>query len=155
MSRKLFKVIGASAVITAVLGVSACSGCANPIESIQSLFSQTSAANAETTANVTENTAETTSAAVEENTEKTSEEFIDAAGGNPVEVIENSIEVTVSEDKYIYDNLSRTLDEIMEIIKSADNLSAVIIHDQNATLSAYKALTDCLDERGISYTDEK
>lgn len=152
MSRKFSKTKCTAAAITAVLCVSAFSGCSNPLESIQSMFSQTTTTAAAVTA---ETTAETTAAADEEAAPETAEEYADAAGGNAVEVIENSIEVTVLEDKYLYGNTEKSLDEIIGIIESAEDLSAVIIYDQDATLTAYKALTDSLDEKGISYLDEK
>ena len=86
---------------------------------------------------------EITTTTVDEATENNS----DAEGGNPD--IADYIEVTVSEDKYFYDNHEISYDDLIELLDGLDENTAVKISDENATLKAYESLTEALEERGI------
>ncbi len=72
-----------------------------------------------------------------------------AAGGNPD--IANYIEVTVSEDKYFYENHEILFDDLIKVFDELDDNTAVKISDENATLKAYESLTKALEERGILF----
>lgn len=111
-----------------------------------------------------ENTSETnseTSAITEqaENTDQTSVETTSAidgsesGGGNPD--VYDVIKITVSEDKYFYENSEITLDKFKEITESMDANTTVEIRDELATYKAYSALIDYLNEKGILYSEEE
>ncbi|MDE7281213.1 MAG: hypothetical protein K2N36_05685 [Ruminiclostridium sp.] len=70
-------------------------------------------------------------------------------GGNPD--ISKYIDVTVSEDKYFYDNKEISLDDFLKVLEGIDKNTAVKITDENATLKAFENLTKALLERGIVY----
>lgn len=72
-----------------------------------------------------------------------------AAGGNPD--IAAYIEVTVSEDKYFYENHEISFDDLMEVLDGLDGNTAVRISDENAALKAYESLTKALEEREILF----
>lgn len=63
------------------------------------------------------------------------------------------IEVTVSEDKYIFEDKVMDIDELKGIIEGKEG-AVVKITDENSTLNAYKDLTAYLEERGIEFTEE-
>lgn len=81
--------------------------------------------------------------------ETTTDSAPNAAGGNPD--IAEYIEVTVSEDKYFYENHEISYDDLIEVLDGLDGNTAVMISDENATLNAYENLTKALEERGILY----
>ena len=68
-------------------------------------------------------------------------------GGNPD--IADYIEVTVSEDKYFYENHEISFDDLIKVLDELDKNTAVKISDDNATLKAYESLTKALEEREI------
>ncbi|MDE6725732.1 MAG: hypothetical protein K2J79_09020 [Ruminiclostridium sp.] len=70
-------------------------------------------------------------------------------GGNPD--ISKYIDVTVSEDKYFYDNKEISLEDLVKVLDGLDKNTAVRITDENATLKAFEGLTKALLERGIVY----
>ena len=70
-------------------------------------------------------------------------------GGNPD--IFKYIDVTVSEDKYFYDNKEISLDDLIKVLDGLDKNTAVKITDENATLKAFEGLTKALAERGILF----
>ena len=72
-----------------------------------------------------------------------------AEGGSPD--IAEYIEVTVSEDKYFYENREISYDDLLGVLDGLDGNTAVIINDDNATLNAYEGLTRALEEREILY----
>lgn len=72
-----------------------------------------------------------------------------AEGGNSD--FASYIEVTVSEDKYFYENHEISYDDLIEVMDGLDENTAVRISDENAALNAFEALTDALEERGILY----
>ncbi len=78
---------------------------------------------------------------------------LSTVGGNPD--IANYIEVTVSEDKYFYENHEILYDDLIKVFKELDENTAVMISDENATLKAYKRLTKALEECGILYESAK
>lgn len=75
-----------------------------------------------------------------------------AEGGNPD--IANYIEVTVSEDKYFYENHEILFDDLIKVFDELGDNTAVKISDENATLKAYDSLTKALEERGILFEAE-
>ena len=79
--------------------------------------------------------------------DETTENNSDAAGGNPD--IADYIEVTVSEDKYFYENHEISFDDLLKVFDELDENTAVKISDENATLKAYENLTAALEEREI------
>lgn len=90
--------------------------------------------------------------------EQTSDESSDipeeTAGGNAGEVQYNYYRVTVSEDRYYTTDGELTFDELVREISALNDNYAVEITDDNATLKAYKALTDMLDEKSVPYTED-
>lgn len=70
-------------------------------------------------------------------------------GGNPD--ISKYIDVTISEDKYFYDNKEISLEDLVKVLDGLDKKTAVRITDENATLKAFEGLTKALLERGIMY----
>lgn len=72
-----------------------------------------------------------------------------AEGGNPD--IARYIEVTVSEDKYFYENHEILFDDLIKVFGALDENTAVKISDENATLKAYESLTKALEEREILF----
>ncbi|MBR1822749.1 MAG: hypothetical protein IJ779_00800 [Ruminococcus sp.] len=61
------------------------------------------------------------------------------------------IEVTVSNDSYIYQNSTLTLDELMEKIKDTD--LTVKLTDDKASKKAYEDLLNSLNESNIKYME--
>ena len=107
------------------------------------------------TSNEETEAAESTSAELpEEETQETTAEPTDEAGGNPEDGNSFSIEVTVSENTYIYDNHEISFDELMEILDTLTEGDVVKISDDNASLDAYSKLTSAILERGLSYIDD-
>ena len=80
---------------------------------------------------------------------ETTDNNSNAEGGNSD--IANYIEVTVSEDKYFYENHEISYDDLIKVFDELDGNTAVKINDENATLNAYEALTKALEEREILY----
>ena len=74
---------------------------------------------------------------------------LSAEGGNPD--IAKYIEVTVSEDKYFYENHEILYDDLIKVLDELDVNTAVKISDENATLKAYESLTKALVEREILF----
>ena len=72
-----------------------------------------------------------------------------AEGGNPDTA--KYIEVTVSEDKYFYENHEISYDDLIKVFDELDENTAVKISDENATLKAYESLTKALEEREILF----
>ena len=63
------------------------------------------------------------------------------------------IEVTVSENKYLYDNKTISLDDLKTVLKDK-KVSQVQITDENASQKAFSELTDYLDKNDISHFTE-
>lgn len=103
----------------------------------------------EETVNDTE--AESVSAEVPEEASETTAEPTDEAGGNPEDGSTFSLEVTVSENTYLYDNHEISYDELMELFDTLTENDIVKLSDDNASLDAYSKLTSALEERGILY----
>lgn len=72
-----------------------------------------------------------------------------AEGGNPDTA--KYIEVTVSENKYFYENHEISFDELVEVLDCLDENTSVKISDENAALKTYENLTKTLDEREIPF----
>lgn len=72
-----------------------------------------------------------------------------AEGGNPG--FASYIEVTVLENKYFYDNHEVSFEELAEVLDGLSGDTAVLIHDEDATLKAYEELTSALKEREIMF----
>lgn len=105
-----------------------------------------------------ESTAETTAeAAVKTESE---EENSDTGNGDDMTDEHNTnkkadkLEITVSEDKYIVDNSTMTLDEVKKLIDDNEG-AAVVITDDNASQNAYKDLTSYLMEKKTEFTEEQ
>lgn len=81
----------------------------------------------------------------------TTAEPTDEAGGNPNASI--TIEITVLEDKFIYNNKEISYDELLEIFDTLTENDVVQFRDENAALDTYRKATSALDERGIPYTN--
>lgn len=77
----------------------------------------------------------------------------ETSGGNAGEMQYNYYKVTVSEDRYYIESDELDLDTLIGSISALDDSYIVEIIDNNATLKAYKALTDMLDEKSVPYTE--
>ncbi|MCM1579432.1 MAG: hypothetical protein NC078_11600 [Ruminococcus sp.] len=73
-------------------------------------------------------------------------------GGNPGNYTE--LKVTVSENRYYYDNSEISFDDFVEMIDGLDTNCTVIIHDDFAADKAFESITSLLKEREIPYTVE-
>lgn len=83
-----------------------------------------------------------------EETEETTEEAVPV-----IEAVEY-INITVSENEYLYQNSKLSLEELIaELSNMPDNLP-VKLTDDNASLNAYRQLTEALDEHNIKYIEE-
>ena len=131
-----------AAVLAAALGLT---GCSDIAESIKEKIHPSETAVTETSA-VSEASADTEASAAETSV---SEEYDETGGGNGGEYSEKDI--TVSENRYFYDNHEVTFEEIQELFADADANTAVNIYDEQASDSAFTRLTDFLDEKGIGY----
>lgn len=78
-----------------------------------------------------------------------SDEFDSTGGGNPD--VYNEIEITISENKYFYNNHEITYDEFQDIMSQFDSNTTIKIYDELASDSAYKKITAYLDENEIPY----
>lgn len=78
----------------------------------------------------------------------------ETAGGNNGNVQYSYYKVTVSEDRYFTADGELTLDELISEISALGEDYAVEIIDDNATLKAYKSLTDMLDEKSLPYMED-
>ena len=76
----------------------------------------------------------------------------DEAGGNPVNG--STVEITVLEDKYIYDSREISYEELLKIFDTLTENDVVQFRDENAALDTYRQAASALDERGIPYTNE-
>lgn len=81
--------------------------------------------------------------------EEMTEDASSAEGGNSDTA--KYIEVTVSEDKYFYENHEISFEELVEVLDGLDENTSVKISDENATLKAYESLTKALEERKITF----
>lgn len=77
----------------------------------------------------------------------------ETAGGNAGDVQYKYYRVTVSEDRYYTADGELTFDELVSEISVLGEDYVVEITDDNATLRAYKALTDMLSEKSVPYTE--
>ena len=94
----------------------------------------------------TSTTAETEAA---QNETSATSEPTDEAGGNPGDSF--TVEITVLENKYIYDNREISYDELLEVFDNLTEADVVQFRDENAALDTYKKATSALDERNIPY----
>lgn len=78
------------------------------------------------------------------------EEYDDTAGGNSDSYVQ--IEITVSNNKYFYNNHEVTFDEFKELLTDADENTNVILYDELASSASFKQLTDYLDEKEVPYS---
>lgn len=131
-----------AAVLAAALGLT---GCSDIAESIKEKIHPSETAVTETSA-VSETSADTEASAAETSV---SDEYDETGGGNGGEYSEKDI--TVSENRYFYDNHEVTFEEIQELFADADANTSVNIYDEQASDSAFTRLTDFLDEKGIGY----
>ncbi len=95
-----------------------------------------------------------TSSSPEQTTADTPEVPDETAGGNAGEMQYRYYRVTVSEDRYYTTDGELTFDELVSGISALDEDYVVEIIDDNATLKAYKALTDMLDEKSVAYMED-
>jgi hypothetical protein len=84
---------------------------------------------------------------LEESTEKQNENLDNALAGE-------IIEITVLGNEYIFENRSIELDEFIDQIKQEETNVTVYVLDENASLTAYNALIDQLEENKIGYTEK-
>lgn len=75
------------------------------------------------------------------------------SGGNSEK--SNYIELTVSAEKYIYDNHEITFEELLSVLDGLAENTAVVICDENATLKAFDSVEAALKEREIQYEIKK
>lgn len=125
------KIALAAIILSASLALTACTSARDPQDN--SLNSQVT--NEETTSSTSDS--------------KTTDSNSSATGGNLD--MANYIEVTVSEDKYFYENHEISYDELIKVFDELGGNTAVMISDENATLNAYESLTKALEEREIMF----
>ena len=106
---------------------------------------------ADTSNEETEEAESTSAESPEEETQETTAEPTDEAGGNPEDGNSFSLEITVSENTYIYDNHEISYEELLEIFDTLNENDIVKLSDDNASLDAYSKLTSAILERGLSY----
>lgn len=63
------------------------------------------------------------------------------------------VKITVSENEYVYDSEKTTLDDFIAFLNQKDGEFIVKIKDENASLKAYNALIDLLEENHIQYVE--
>lgn len=64
-----------------------------------------------------------------------------------------SVEIIVAGNVYLYRNAPITLDGVLGILQVLDPGIPVKVTDENASLHAYQALTDLLDEQNVRYIE--
>ena len=136
----------AALALTASIALTACDFLNNAMSSDTSGTQTTAQPAATSTSAESEATSDTTA---DTTTHETTEGDSNAQGGNPD--IASYIEVTVSEDKYFYENHEISYDDLIKVFDDLDENTAVRISDENATLKAYESLTNALEERGIPF----
>ena len=141
------KIVSAALILCAGLALTACTAENNPLNSLFANEQSTTGTSdtSETTTGMSDEPEMTSSTPGSETTDSDP----GAEGGNPD--IAKYIEVTVSEDKYFYENHEISYDDLIEVLDGLDGNTAVIISDENATLNAYESLTKALEEREILY----
>lgn len=90
---------------------------------------------------------------VQQTSDESSDIPEETAGGNAGEMQYKYYRVTVFEDRYYAADGELTFDELVSEISALGEEYTVEITDDNATLKAYKALTDMLDENSIPYME--
>lgn len=137
-------------ILCAGLALTACTAENNPLSSLfeneQSTTTTSDGSEITTDAPIEPETTTTTTA------DETTDSNSDASGGNPD--ISDYIEVTVSEDKYFYENHEISFDDLMKVFDELEENTAVKISDENATLKAYESLINALEEREILIVEE-
>lgn len=88
-----------------------------------------------------------------DNNSETTDSNLTASGGNPDIAV--YIDVTVSENKYFYQNHEILYDDLIKVFDELNENTIVRINDENATLRAYESLTKTLEERGILFEEVK
>lgn len=102
------------------------------------------------------NTKNDTEAAEEPTAEPETDEeiFTEETGGNPGEIHNRYIEITVFEDNYFYENHQMSYEELLSILEELEEGDIVTIYDDNATLNAYQKIISALEEREILYIND-
>ncbi|MGO5019362.1 hypothetical protein ACTQ32_02335 [Roseburia faecis] len=65
-----------------------------------------------------------------------------------------AVKISVVGNEYFYDNERLSLDELIAEIQKIDDSIVVEIKDDNASLKAYNAMIDALDENSINYIEK-
>lgn len=65
-----------------------------------------------------------------------------------------AVKVSVVGNEYFYDNERLSLDELIAEIQKMDDSIVVEIKDDNASLKAYNAMIDALEENSINYIEK-
>ena len=63
------------------------------------------------------------------------------------------LEITISENTYVYQNRQMSLDDLVETLKNNNSGLTVKITDQNASHKAYTDLIKALDDNDIAYIE--
>ena len=101
-----------------------------------------------------ESAAETSAPPTDESSAESSEAAESAEV--PAEVVTEEktyIDVTVSENSYLYQNVTMELDTLITELEKLSDEVTVRITDEKASLKAYEDLTKALDEKKIPYED--
>lgn len=64
-----------------------------------------------------------------------------------------SVEIIVAGNGYLYRNAPITLDGVLGILQVLDDSTPVKVTDENASLHAYQALIDLLEEQQVRYIE--
>lgn len=63
------------------------------------------------------------------------------------------LDITISENDYIYQNQKLSLDEILTELEKINDIPPIKITDDNASQKAYSKLTTALDEKDMEYIE--
>ncbi|WP_455501925.1 hypothetical protein [Gemmiger sp.] len=86
-------------------------------------------------------------------TAQTDSDSASSSVSSPAIDFQDILKVSVTENNYIYENKSVTLDEIITAAETAENPPVVEITDDNASLQAYEKLIQQLVEHNIKYIE--
>lgn len=88
-----------------------------------------------------------------ESSEESSESSAEESAAETVIEEKTYVDVTVSENSYLYQNNAMELDALLAELEKLDAGVIVRIGDQNASLKAYEDLTAALGEKDITFED--
>lgn len=138
-------------IMSFVLILSSCKKDDNPNEAFITGAEQDAVAETDITTIIsTQN--DTATITEDESSAAFTEEYNENRGGNQDSYTE--IEITISENRYYYNNSEILLENLIELFDGLDKNDTVKIHDDYASDKAYENLILVLKEREIPYMEE-